>query len=63
MITEYYENRHTTKIDMWYDPHIRLWTLTPMDDENIQTGPCEYVTGKKAAQKQAAYMLAEYKAL
>lgn len=50
------KERTTTKIDMWYDPHIRLWTLTPMDDENYQTGDCQYAYGKKDAMRMKKEM-------
>lgn len=60
MMWEYYDDRHTTKIDLWYDPHIRLWTLTPMDDENIQTAPCDYAYGKTYALERKADMEREY---
>lgn len=38
-----------THVDMWYNPHIRLWELTPMDDENNQVGDTVYEYGKKGA--------------
>lgn len=53
---EYYESRHTTHIDVWYDRHIRLWTLQPMDDEKIQTAPVEYAANKKEAMELKAEM-------
>lgn len=59
MLFEYYDDRHTTKIDMWYDRHLRLWTLEPMDDEDIQTAPCEYAVNKKEALMRKAEMSAE----
>jgi len=38
-----------THIDMWYNPHTRLWELIPMNDKNYQVGDTVYAYGKKDA--------------
>ena len=39
----------SVKIEMFYDPHLRLWTLYPVDENGYQTGNAEYAYGKKDA--------------
>ena len=38
-------------IEMWYDPHIRLWVLYPVDKEGNQLEDATFVCGKKEALK------------
>jgi hypothetical protein len=39
--------------DIWYDRHLRLWTLLWKDVEGNQVGPAEYYPTKKLAQEWA----------
>lgn len=47
--------RECTAIACWYDPHIRLWTLYPVDAEGNQLDSATYAYGKADAKatKQA----------
>ena len=45
-----------THIDAWYDPHLRLWTLTQRDDEGNQVGAAVYEYGKANAMRRKAEM-------
>ena len=47
--------RECTGIECWYDPHIRLWTLYPVDAEGNQLSEATYAYGKADAKatKQA----------
>lgn len=38
-------------IDMWYDSHLKLWTLQTKDKYNNQIGEVEYAKGKQSAMK------------
>ena len=46
---EPFEEPVATHIDMWYNPYLKLWELTPMDDDNNQVGNTVYEHGKKDA--------------
>ena len=35
--------------DLWYDRHLRLWTLLWKDEEDNQVGPAEYFPIKQEA--------------
>lgn len=43
------EERECVRIECWYDPHIRLWTLYPVDAEGNQLDSATYVYGKADA--------------
>ena len=47
-------------IDMWYDKHLKLWTLQVKDKYNNQIGKSEYVTGKKNALKEKEELEQKY---
>lgn len=43
------EERECTAIECWYDPHLRLWTLYPVDAEGNQLCGATYSYGKADA--------------
>lgn len=43
-----YDNADNSK-RVWYDTHIRLWTLQTIDPEGNQTGECNYHSSRKFA--------------
>lgn len=43
-----YANADNSK-RVWYDTHIRLWTLQTLDPEGNQTGECNYHSSRKFA--------------
>lgn len=38
-------------VEMWYDRHIRLWTIYPVDAEGNQLDGARYGYGKKEAER------------
>ena len=48
-VTLEHEDPKPTHIDIWYNPHLRLWELTPMDDEGNMVGETVYQYGKAGA--------------
>ncbi len=43
------EERECVRIECWYDPHIRLWTIYPVDAEGNQLDSVTYAYGKADA--------------
>lgn len=56
------EEAKATKVDTWYNPHLRLWEVTKRDDEDNQIGETVYAYGKKQAMKVKAEMEEELEA-
>ena len=46
-------------IDCWYDPHLKLWTLYPVDADGNQLDGATYAHGKTDAMKTKMQMLDE----
>lgn len=38
-------------VRMWYDRHLRLWTLYPVDKDGNQTEPAQYAPNRADAEK------------
>ena len=37
------------RTEMWYDRHIRMWTITGRDDKGNQVGDAQYAGSKREA--------------
>ena len=48
--------RKPVEIRMWYDRHIRMWTLYPVDAEGNQTDSADYAGHRAEALKIKAFL-------
>ena len=51
--------RECTSIECWYDPHLKLWTLYPVDAEGNQLDGATYAHGRQDALKTKNQMTDE----
>lgn len=50
------ENDLATQVVMWYDPHLRAWTVYLANDAGDQIGAVEYGNRRADAEREARYL-------
>ena len=53
-------DREVDHIEMWYDRHLRLWTLYPVDAEGNQMDGAQYATIKSEAKELKRLLEEQY---